>query len=355
MCPSKCMAPWRRPSQTSHRLRGLLWFSCWHSAWWHTCGAQPWTGAGGRAAGPPPQAVLRSAQSFLAQGQCQGRGRGQQREQGTATRLLVLPCTWVRSTEPPAQLCCTARGPPRATGLQQEGCTMPGHGGREGTRGQPPVPRVAEPPQSHHTLLVPLVGLRARQAPAGSRGGCGAAPEPLCVCRISVPTAGRRKQVSAAKQCLQADAFPPIVHPASASAGHSQAFIFKPLASPERGARPVTPCWGLRLAPQQGPWCCWWLQACTGGTSPLPAAAGGAPQPPCCERRPQRSIPGGAGPACAAEEAPVHLQPPPLPALLPPGAAEVSADALPTPARSPPGPPAPARHPLPSSLRRGTR
>lgn len=155
--------------------------------------------------------------------------------------------------------------------------------------------------------------------------------------------------MSAAKQCLQADAFPPIVHAASASTGHSQAFIFKPLASPESGARPVTPRWGLRLAPHQRPWRCRWLQTRAGGTSPLPT--GGAPR----QRRAQGSIPGGAGPACAAEEAPEHLQPPPLPALLPPGAAEVSADALPTPARSPPGPPAPARHPPPGSLRRGTR
>lgn len=152
--------------------------------------------------------------------------------------------------------------------------------------------------------------------------------------------------MSAAKQCLQADAFPPIVHAASASTGHSQAFIFKPLASPKSGARPVTPRWGLRLAPHQRPWRCRWLQTRAGGTSPLPT--GGAPR----QRRAQGSIPGGAGPACAAEEAPEHLQPPPLPALLPPGAAEVSADALPTPARSPPGPPAPARHPPPGS--RGT-
>lgn len=75
-------------------------------------------------------------------------------------------------------------------------------------------------------------GMRVHQNPLCSQGGCRATPEPFCVCEISVPMAGRRKQVSAAKQCLRADAFPPIVRPASASAGHSQAFIFKPLASP---------------------------------------------------------------------------------------------------------------------------
>lgn len=130
-------------------------------------------------------------------------------------------------------------------------------------------------PRATARCRCPWLGRGRARALPGSRRGCGAAPEPLCVCRISVPTAGRRKQVSAAKQCLQADAFPPIVHPASASAGHSQAFIFKPLASPEGGARRVTPHWGLRLAPHQRPWRCRWLQTRAGGTSPL--LAGGGP------------------------------------------------------------------------------
>lgn len=81
--------------------------------------------------------------------------------------------------------------------------------------------------------------------------------------------------------------------------------------------------------------CCWGLAAHTGGTSP----SGSAPQPPhewkgCGEASWER------GPRCAAEEAPVHPQPPPLPALLPPGTAEVSADAARRP-RSPTGPPSP--------------
>lgn len=33
MWPSKCMVPWRRPSQSSHRLRGPPRLSCRHSAW----------------------------------------------------------------------------------------------------------------------------------------------------------------------------------------------------------------------------------------------------------------------------------------------------------------------------------
>lgn len=46
MWPSKCMAPWRWPSQSSHRLRGPLRFSCRHSAWWHTCGHTRQLGTG---------------------------------------------------------------------------------------------------------------------------------------------------------------------------------------------------------------------------------------------------------------------------------------------------------------------
>lgn len=81
--------------------------------------------------------------------------------------------------------------------------------------------------------------------------------------------------------------------------------------------------------------CCWGLAAHTGGTSP----SGSAPRPPhkwkgCGEASWERR------PRCAAEEAPVHPQPPPLPALLPPGTAEVSADAARRP-RSPTGPPSP--------------
>lgn len=39
-CLSKCMlsdsSRWQRESHDSHRWRGLLPFSSWHSGWWHT-------------------------------------------------------------------------------------------------------------------------------------------------------------------------------------------------------------------------------------------------------------------------------------------------------------------------------
>lgn len=91
MCPSKCMVPCRCPSQASHRLSGLLRFSCWHSAWWHTCGVQLRAGTGQQQDPPTP---------------C-GLHRGWEHSHSTA----VLPGTGGCSAEPPPHRHCAAQSP----------------------------------------------------------------------------------------------------------------------------------------------------------------------------------------------------------------------------------------------------
>lgn len=121
MCPSKCMVPWRRPSQTSHRLRGLLWFSCWHSAWWHTCGAQPWAGEGGRAAGPPPQAELCCAQSLSWLKGSIKAGDGEGRESRGQPRGCWC-CLAARSPQPSSAAPCGDPREPRGCGREAARC-----------------------------------------------------------------------------------------------------------------------------------------------------------------------------------------------------------------------------------------
>lgn len=119
--PSKCMAPWRRPSQSSHRLRGPLLFSCWHSTWWHTCGRtrQPGTGCTGgcrqwHAGGRDGQHHEQLCPPLPIPIRCWHTGRGQRRGQ-SGHRESSMSRRW-----PQGRGSCTAEPPPRSTALSRD-------------------------------------------------------------------------------------------------------------------------------------------------------------------------------------------------------------------------------------------
>lgn len=192
---------------------------------------------------------------------------------------------------------------------------------RGGVGGQPPAPRRV----------------------LGRPHSCAAAP----LCRREQRSRGKTEEASVCSQTmLEAGTFPPIVRGPS-PAGHSQRVIFKPPAGPParctaRDPRPVLALLGAPASPAAGnhgaDGCC---QRAPLHRRHVPIPMWDPHHHPAC-----RGVRGAAGeegalprPACSAlcrcgEEAPVQPQPPPLPALLPPSADEVRADALPPPARS---------------------
>lgn len=284
MCPSKCMVSCRCPSQASHRLSGLLRFSCWHSAWWHTCGVQLWAGT------------------------------EQQRD----------PLTPVGCAEPPPHHHCTAQRPSEPWDCSRRAA----HGWAWRERGH----------WRHWGHLAPTrpfmmshAGLRVHQDLLCSQGSAGPLQSPFVFARSVSPRQdggskclqqnNARKPMHFLRLCAQPQPRPGI---------HRHLFL-NPWPAPARcTARDPL----LGAAP---------------GVGVLPGAVSPHPryvhiwQCPTATPRAERlrcGIP-GARPHCAAEEAPVHPEPPPLPALLPPGAAEVNADAARRP-RSPMGPLAPS-------------
>lgn len=223
MCPSKCMAPWRRPSQGSHRLRGPLWLSCRHSVWWHSCrDASPSAVAGwqegwlapreARCPLPPP-----SAAGTLFTGNAEARV-----------------------------------GPGKAA--------RPGHGHvavgavRAGDDMGAPVPQSPSLPHhneqqpwgtcTHRGLGKELWDSHLHQHLTSGPGGRPGIPQALCVDESRVPMAGRRKRASAAKQCSRPAGFLPLcaaTATAPAPPGIHSGLFLNPRPGPQHSAQPVFP------------------------------------------------------------------------------------------------------------------